>query len=204
MRTYLENALLILLSIGVAVFIFVILMAFSNSLNEDYRYAIIGAVGSIIGGSLTLIGVRWTLKQQSRATFLVDFPKKIMGIDQLIFELKKMSSRFFKSYDMVLVNSAEYNNLLNRLKILTTDIDGATYFIISKLDTLLDDYKDEVNRVSSYTSEDGLSRPSITEESIDRIDELHKDYSNILDSIITELETHSKKLTSDYFNLKGK
>ncbi|TMV49377.1 hypothetical protein FE783_12745 [Paenibacillus mesophilus] len=68
---------------------------------EGINSGIIGAVGSIIGGSLTLIGVRWTLTHATRA-----FMK------QKRIENKELNRNVLKTYQLVLLN---HLNQLNKL-----------------------------------------------------------------------------------------
>ncbi|RHW43460.1 hypothetical protein D1B31_02020 [Neobacillus notoginsengisoli] len=57
---------LILFITGIYSFIIIFLL-FKVLVDKDYLIGLIGASGSIIGGALTLIGVKWTLNEQKRA-----------------------------------------------------------------------------------------------------------------------------------------
>lgn len=68
------------LIIFIFTFIVIIIAAFIDVIGQDYKYALIGAMGSVIGGVLTLIGVMWTIKRQEKVDRLNKLPSDIINL----------------------------------------------------------------------------------------------------------------------------
>jgi hypothetical protein len=52
----------------------------------------IGAVGSIVGGTVTLVGVRYTIKLQNRKEFIDKFPEKLLLSNAIYRSMEKLFS----------------------------------------------------------------------------------------------------------------
>ncbi|MDP4086036.1 MAG: hypothetical protein Q8934_15640 [Bacillota bacterium] len=204
MNKYLEKVFYILLSIALLLFIFILLMEYIDHIGKDYRFAIIGALGSIIGGSLTLVGVWLTIKIQFKSNFINEFPKKIRMIDHLKEQIRGIpSGNIFK--DIFYGNqSIAYKQMIDNFKVSTTEIDGKSYFIVCKLDNLYEDFVTERKEFIKYRpTQDKMERPIPTEESITKLKDLENEYTSIINSIANELDQHGKNLIAKFFKYKG-
>ncbi|ANC77392.1 hypothetical protein ABE65_011500 [Fictibacillus phosphorivorans] len=204
MSDWLDKTIKYLLIVGLVIFIFIITIGFVNAIGKDYKYAIVGLLGSVIGGFLTLIGVWWTLKEQYKTNFLNDFPKKIRSFDELKQKIKNINSEtFFLESELHSANLDKmYDQLLEDLRMLTVDLDGSSYFIVNKLDGLFKAYKKEKREVSSYFLTGPNNYPMLTEESKREIKKIQEKYDLIILNITNDLEEHGKVLLNQYFKYK--
>jgi hypothetical protein len=201
---WLDKPIKYLLIVGLVIFIFIITIGFVNAIGKEYKYAIVGLLGSVIGGFLTLIGVWWTLREQFKTNFLNDFPKKIKSFDELKQKIKNISSNnFFLEREHYSANlHITYDQLVDDLRLLTVDLDGSTYFIVSKLDGLFEAYKEERRKVSKYIPTEENSYPELTTESRNEIKKVQEKYDQIIKEIVKELEEHGKIMLDQYFKYK--
>lgn len=96
--------------------------------SEGVNGGIIAAVGAVIGGSLTLIGVKWTLRNQQVERFMETYPIKIRKIDS-IYDL--LSNEFLE----VMFNYEGSRNYFNDLMTIASECDGNIYNELKQLHT---------------------------------------------------------------------
>lgn len=68
--------------------IFYALMVTLKVLEKEIVAAIIGFIGSVLGGIITLIGVHLTLKHRDREIFLASATEKLLAVEHLINNLR--------------------------------------------------------------------------------------------------------------------
>lgn len=82
--------------------IFYALMVTLKVLEKEIIAAIIGFIGSVLGGIITLVGVHLTLKHRDRELFLTSATEKLLAVDHLINNLKVyLNSCFFYEHSLL-------------------------------------------------------------------------------------------------------
>jgi hypothetical protein len=109
--------------LGLLLFVSILLVSdlISNIFKLNPSWDVLAFSGAIIGGGLTLVGVRYTLKEQARKDFIQAAPMKIRYIDKTI---KKMSELRNKVYEDKV---SEINKLYEEILEVTAHIDSDTY-----------------------------------------------------------------------------
>lgn len=106
--------------------IFYALMKVLNVWEKEIVAAIIGFIGSILGGFLTLVGVRLTLRHRDRELFLNTALEKLINIEAASNEMKPFINRLFfyehsnmddeGKYEMIRITAEEFLTTFSRNK----------------------------------------------------------------------------------------
>ncbi|MCR8633474.1 hypothetical protein [Paenibacillus radicis (ex Xue et al. 2023)] len=139
---------------------------------REITIAFIGAFGSIIGGALTLIGVKWTIDKQKAEGFVEKYPNKINNLDSSIQDISKiLNMRIYLFSGRIEARYQGQNlylkELINELIRHSIEVDGIVYTEASSLKYKINGYIAELHadKYNSYEDEytDSLSECSESE-----------------------------------------
>lgn len=104
-------------------------------LSDDIIAGIIGFVGSVIGGTLTLIGVKWTITEQNKKDFIDKYPEKIKYFHKIDTKLYKLRTAImeYKRPTISFQSNNEINDFLiskDELILYSGKINGEIYGLI--------------------------------------------------------------------------
>ncbi|MGE7716945.1 hypothetical protein [Priestia megaterium] len=91
--------------------IFYSLMKVMDVFEKELIAALIGFVGSVLGGVITLMGVNATLKHRDRELFLNDVTERLLEIEQLIDSLSGYLNRLFFHNNLEVDASVKCSNI---------------------------------------------------------------------------------------------
>jgi len=131
--------LIIILFVGVSFFHYVPVQH-----RKDVVVAFVGFFGSVIGGAITLIGVRATISSQYNADRLNKLPDQITNIWKLRKKLIEIEQYIIALNDpdhISRVIETFYNKNEDWMTETSAKVDGETYITINRIFTLLDDFK---------------------------------------------------------------
>ncbi|PAD70873.1 hypothetical protein CHH83_01345 [Bacillus sp. 7586-K] len=194
-------------TIAMSLFIIFIIYAFLIiDTSNDYRFAIIGALASIIGGSLTLVGVQITLQNQKNEKFISEFPRIITNLDKIKSELSRINNKKHTYVDFFRDNySRDIKAYFNELKNLTINIDGKVYFIIKDLEREYYNHFQESRRLREYKkveSDFGLLNNILTNDSREKISQVQDSFLSVIQQTIEKIEEYEHILTMEFFKIK--
>lgn len=189
--------------LAISLFIIFIIFAFIEmNASNDYRFAIIGALGSIIGGSLTLVGVQITLNKQKNENYISDFPKIITHLDLVKSEINRINNE-----NHSFLNLTDYRVTHDRkeyfynLKKYSTNIDGIVYFIIKNLEKEFEYHILKSKELVKYDDAVEAILGKLTTESSSNINKVKKELLEIINDTIRKIEEHEEKLTKKFLKI---
>lgn len=196
-----EDLVFFIVIICVTIFSMFIIFETIDSISRDYRYAVIGATGSLIGGGLTLIGVWWTIRQNNKDKFVNDFPKKIKAYNEIIIKIQTIldSKKFLVIHPEY---EKEYMRLFDDMILKTVDINGVAYFKVYELKDIYFGYK--VNLKNSYSlmhkeieETDKLSQP---EGYVNKQEELQELFISSIEKVLSDMKQQAHFETEKFFS----
>lgn len=161
--SYIQIVVMILINLFILVFAFNLFF----DVDKTIGLAILSGVCTIFGGSLTLIGVYWTLNRQDKNTQINELPKKLMYVEDIIFNIKQQYQLLDKSLSRRDLGGGlvSVNQRLNftidiieeeKLLIKSSQVNLDTYIAIRELYDYLKTFKQPT--YSSITTETEMRR----------------------------------------------
>ncbi|WP_203362431.1 hypothetical protein [Bacillus sp. REN10] len=147
MKEKLESYLLPLFIMGAVILNFIIFYAVMKVFGvweKEITAAIIGFLGSIIGGILTLVGVRQTIQYQEREKYLNSATEKLIELEEFEENLSVYLNRVFMYELSFNGNEEDYKILLKIAKDLYEDLGRHRKTVYKYLDV------DEVRIINSF------------------------------------------------------
>ncbi|AST91132.1 MULTISPECIES: hypothetical protein [Sutcliffiella] len=193
-----------LLVINITVFLGLIDLLFPD--NPTMTAGVLAFIGSIIGGGLTLMGVRWTLKKQANDRYIIEFPKKKQSLDTIIDNLTKINreDHSYVSYNFG-PNEYDLSKFLRELKITATNVDGVVYNSIVDLEKTFKVYFEQVELYKEYQNVHQVGwTPLLTEESYLKLEQLKVKLVSDISEKIKELQDYDSKLDTKFFKIMNK
>jgi hypothetical protein len=143
--------------------------------------------GAIIGGGLTLVGVRYTLKEQHKKEFIEKYPEKMGIVDELLVymsEIKDICERYVSGeykYELVVAFISVHNRYEQNL-IAATKVNSNVYYLVRNFKMLL-------------LSIDGVFN---SEKDFETKETLIKAYINNIDGYFSSMFSELDKLQKTY------
>lgn len=136
--------------------------------NEGVNGGVISAVGAIIGGSFTFIGVKWTLNNQQKEHFILKYPIKIKNIDMIYEKVSPNIDQIISFYTPGIDIVKEFKLYIETLIEKSVEVDGVIYTEIKRyqteVDTMLIVLKERKYKILDRSS--GVISPKYSEESL--------------------------------------
>jgi hypothetical protein len=196
MRSKYETALTIILIIAASMLIMTTVVDLFKNLEKDLSIAMIGVIGSVIGGMVggffTYLGVKMTLDKQSEN----EIPMKLICLNKSLNLINDYDVTIMGEYDFVLnqtkLNGTVSNEIIKRIrKVLdqyegikddivneVAHVNGKTYKIMQNrfLHITLGTHHDTFLKLYDFENE-----PSVENQMklIDLLFKLHKDFENL-------------------------
>lgn len=159
--------------------------------------------GAIIGGTLTLVGVRLTLTRQADEKFLNDFPRKI----KLLYEMQDVFDNMLNmcSHEIDLINNGERSALkldlsryLSKLIDLSSNIDGEVFGLINALKFNIKSFDESADTLVKV---DDYGQPLILKEDISYYRFLLELLKKNINSISNHVDNHRVKQANRFYKL---
>ncbi len=191
-----------LILINITAFMGFIYVLFPN--DTTMIAGVLAFAGSIIGGSLTLIGVKWTLEKQANDRYVDEFPKKRQSLTVIISHITKLTNLHNPLLDYYNGPSErEIALLFDELKNEATKIDGIVYNMIVEFEVSIHIYVSRVKSNQIY-QDDRVVRPSLTEESSIFLKRLREELITTTDEKLKELQHYGIELDIKYIEITDK
>jgi uncharacterized protein YoxC len=192
----------IILCIATACLIFIIWLIdqFVSGYKKDWDA--LAFTGSIIGGALTLIGVKWALDNQKKESFKNDYPKKILILDDLINMVKDMSKSFYNNAS--LRSERSQHELMEEVKTLiklSSEINAEVYDYAKDIEDAIISHQNVLKTIGFLSYTDELYREKLSEEAKGRLWDLNKETNAEIRSIHEKFYEYRDKLSSNYNKL---
>jgi hypothetical protein len=166
-KVFFERMFYLMATLAIFVVVIVFIFVYIDANAEEYRFAVIGATGSLIGGALTLVGVWWTMQRNYKEKFIEDFPKKIKAYNDLSNALHNIIEK--NTYLGIFSNvEAKFLRRVDEMLLMTLNIDGNAYLKVKELKKIHSDYKDNWQEIngpeSNYSINEFISETRTLEE----------------------------------------
>jgi len=175
---------------------------FSVAQNNDWIGFFGGFLGSIIGGALTLIGVRLTLTSQEERNFLDEVPKKFRRIDMVLAMIEDLLNqmKIEKSGDQTIIffNKIKVYKDLELIMQEASNTDAETYNAVHSIKISLDLFF-ELNW--EYVSLDDWGNNILKEKEKNKFIDGLLTLNKSVEAMDKLIRRHRKDLSNRYFDL---
>jgi hypothetical protein len=213
MRIIAKNFILYFIIFSLAIGDFLLYMGILSMFfkwDETLIVGLLGFTGAIIGGSLTLIGVKWSISRQDEEKFRDEFPNKIVNLDTLIDTLSDLYNVDKEAFLLNAIRNSHINeepimrDIFNNLIRYSVNVDGIVY---KKINSIREFYYLElksIKKIRNYkvVGYDSMDRPITkpTEEAAKEIAKTTEIVIQKFNDLINELKKHKSKMENRYFN----
>ncbi|MGD6993987.1 hypothetical protein [Sutcliffiella horikoshii] len=193
------------------IIIFYALMETLNLVKSGITSALIGFLGSILGGVVTLIGVKWTIKasfeginlsvdRQERQIFLDSYPRKLRLMHSINGKLNLLADNIMLNTDLKAPSKdiELIKNLISDLLDESSQVNDAVFSDIADLEPHITLYFIPDYKKLFKTDDDGFPTLIDTQKYVKLV---NTNYKLVVDTI-KKIDNHKVELQSNYRKVK--